>query len=147
MLEKIFLVLALVVMVAFISAGCIQDGLIPCHIDPDIGTYTEGDMTVYTPYTSIWDAKRLQRLMSYKHLLNQEELKRLMEDDGYLYNFLDNDLYINMQSAEAIRDNLFSPDSPLALLLAGCPAFLLGYLGLSKPSDKRQIEALKNGKA
>ena len=145
MLNKIIIGVTLLLVFAFLCSSCIMNGLSPCHVDPEIGTYTEEPMTVYTPYTSLWDAERLNRALGYKHLLNQEELKRLIEDDTYLYDFLTKDLSINMASAQELRDNIFSPASPIGALFPLGTGVVLGWLGLSAPDDKRKITALQNG--
>jgi len=145
MFEKIIVVVMGLVLLGFISAGCIQEGLVPCHIDEGIGEYNDDDMHVYTPWTSIWDAKKQKRLMAYNHQLKQEGFKRLAEDDNYLYSYLDTDLAINIASAVELKEQFFSPESPIALLLMGAPAFMLGWLGMSKPSDKKKLNGGNNG--
>ena len=41
--------LVMAVLVGFLGCAGFQDALTPCYIDPEIGEYTEDDMTSFVP--------------------------------------------------------------------------------------------------
>lgn len=125
MFEKIVLVLSILLLIAFISAGCIQDVLTPAYLDPDV-IFINGGYTPANPvYTSLFDAGRLKRQIVNKFKYSVDSL----------------DLSIN--SSVELRDNIFSPNSPIGMLFPMGTGLLAGWLGLSRPSDKKKL----NGKS
>jgi len=150
MIEKIKVLavgLIIVVLVGFLGCAGFQDALTPCYIDQEIGEYTESNMTSFVPFTSLFDAKRLKRRMNFIHQMNQEEISRLGVDDGMLYVFLNDSVTLGMGDASQLQETIFSPSGPIGLLVTTSLGGLLGATLISKPSDRKEIENLKNNKA
>ena len=139
MFEKIILAVTVAFIVAFIGAGCIQDGLVPCHIDEEVLEYVDEDGTCYTPWTSLWDARRIKRKFEYVHDLNQMELQVLLEKDKKLATYLIDGMNNRIVEATEIKDNYFNPNSPIGMMLPLGAGLVAGWLGMSKPSDKKKL--------
>jgi len=145
-MNKILIALVSALLIVFFGCSAMMDGVTPCYINEDIKDYTEEPLTSFLPYTTLWDANRLDRVMDFKYLINQKAYERLAEDEGYTYNFLKNDLLISKAGAQELQDTLFDPAGPIGLLLPLIGGGTLGALLLSKPGDKKKIAELeKNG--
>ncbi len=129
-------VLAGLISVVFISAGCIQDAITPAYVSVEAAEWAGVPTKLLLPYTSLWDAKRLANAIDYK--LTIERIK-----GGYYKNITN----LSVLAGEELRSTIFSPDGLLSLLLIGGPALALGTYGISKPKDRKEIEELKNGKS
>jgi len=143
-LQKLLVLLCSVVLVTVLGCSAWMEGLSPAHIDPAAIEYSKTEPTVYTPYTSLWDARRIQRELEYQHLVNQRDLARLLEDDKGYYNKLTRAMQINIASAEELRDTLFSPTGPMSLLFAAVPALGLGAYLIPRKKDTEKIKELEN---
>jgi len=130
-----------------VISGCMawQQGLTPAYIDPAAIEFSEEKPTIFTPYTSLWDAYRIDRALDYKHLKNMKDIERAAEDEGFYYGKLKDAMTINIASAEELRDTIFSPEGGLLSLLLAGSGVGIGAFAISKPSDKKKIEELKNG--
>ncbi len=144
--QKILATVLAIILVAILGCSAWQDGITPAYIDPAAINYSGENPLVFTPYTSLWDLKRIDRALDLKHYKTQVEISRYVEDDRIKYNYLKDGMQINMISAEELKGTLFSPTGPIGLLMAAAPAFGLGALLISKPSDKKRITELENGK-
>lgn len=136
LLQTTIIVLAGLLSLVFIGAGCVQDVVTPCYISEEAAEWAGVPTKIFLPYTSLWDAKRVTNAIDYKITL--EKIK-----GGYYKNISN----ISILAAEDFKDTIFSPDGFLSLLLIGGPTLALGAYGISKPKDKREIEELKNGKS
>jgi hypothetical protein len=125
-----------------------MDGLTPAYIDPVAIEYAETTPTVLPipGYTSLWDAKRIQRELNFQHFIRQTEIARTLEDDTTRYKHLNRAIQINIESSEELRDTLFSSTGPVSILAAGLGIGIGGYL-IQRPTDKKRIIELENGKA
>jgi hypothetical protein len=130
-------------LIGFLGCSAMLDGVTPCYIDPAIGEYTEADMLIFTPYTSLWDAKRLNAALDYKHILNKTELSNLLEKEGLEHKFLSDSLMVSMAGAKEFQDTVFNPSGPIGLLIPTLFGGVLGSLIISKPGDKKRIVELE----
>lgn len=141
--QKVFAGFLVVFIVVFIGIGCIQDAVIPMEIDQDAIDYTGEEPAMYVPWTTIHDGNRIQRKMEYIHLTKQEAAKRLSEDDGMFYNYINDNMTINFTNARQIKDGVFDPAGPLALMLPALAGLGLGrYL---KSPREQVLEKQVNG--
>lgn len=136
LLKTTIVVLAGLISVVFIGAGCIQDVITPAYVDIEAAEWAGIPTKLLLPYTSLWDAKRLANAIDYK--LTIERIK-----GGYYKNITN----LSVLAGEELKSIVFSPDGFLSLLLIGGPALALGTYGISKPKDRKEIEELKNGKS
>lgn len=125
MIEKILLAISVLILVGFISAGCVQDLLTPAYLDPDVIAINGGYDAANPVYTSLFDAGRLRRQVVNKF--------------QYSVSALD----LSIANGTELRDTLFSPSGPVGMLFPTLTGLGIGWLGLSKPSDKKKM----NGKA
>lgn len=144
-LQRGIVLVASIILVVFLGCSAMMDGVTPCHIDERVGTYTEEEMTSYMPFTSLWDAKRLNREMDRMHELNNKELIRLAEDNDDLYMFLKESHSINMAGSQEFQDNVFNPTGPIGAMILATTGIGIGALGISKPGDRKKIVELENG--
>jgi len=123
-----FLILFLVV---FMSASCIQDAIVPTYIEPDLMTTFE-TKPVNGLYTTLFDAKRLQKNISHKL-----EYQKLVAKQGQ------EDLNISVAAGEEIKNTVFDPTGPLALMFPALAGLGLGrYM---KSPREQELEKKANG--
>lgn len=121
MLEKIVLAVSVLLLVAFVSAGCIQDLLTPGYLDPDVIAINGGYKPANPFYTSLFDAGRLRRQVVNKFKYSIDSLD------------------LSISSSTELRDAVFSSTSPIGMLFPMLSGLGIGWLGLSKPSDKKKL--------
>lgn len=126
--------LAGIIAMLFVSAGCIQDAITPCYINEEAANWAGEPTKMFLPYTTLWDAKRVDRAIDYK--LTIEKIKA-----GHYKNISN----ISILAAEDLKSTIFSPDGALSLLLVGGPSLAAGALFIPRPKDRKTIEGLKNG--
>lgn len=138
---KLLIPFFVLVLVAMFGCAAMQDIIIPAYIAPAAIEYADvNDATSFVPYTSLWDAKRVANQMKRKSDLNQRDLGRLLVDDASLYTWLAGDLLLNIQNAEELKSNVFSPTGPIGLLVPTLAAFGIGAMGVTRPRDKRKLQ-------
>jgi len=145
-LQKLMTLVSAVVLVTVLGCSAWMEGITPAHVDPAAIEYANVSPTIYTPYISLWDARRIQRKMNFEHLSEQTKISRELEDDQMRHRFLDDAMQMNIQSAEELRDTLFSSTGPISLLFAAVPGLALGGYLIQRPTDKKRIAELENGK-
>ena len=134
LLQTTIVVLAGLIALTFVGAGCIQDGVTPAYVDEDAAEWANVPTKLFLPYTTLWDVKRVSNAIDYK--LTIERIK-----GGYYKNITN----LSILAGEEFKDTVFAPEGLLSLLLIGGPTLALGAYGISKPKDKKEIERLKNG--
>jgi len=113
------------------SASCVQDAIVPTYIEPDLMTAYEA-APANGLYTTLFDAKRLQKNISHKL-----EYQKLVAKQGQ------EDLNISIASGEEIKGIMFDPSGPLAMML---PALMgLGLGRYMKSPREQQLEKQVNG--
>ena len=134
LLKTITIILVGIISVVFIGAGCIQDIITPTYVDQNAAEWADVPTKLFLPYSTLWDAKRLARAIDYK--LTIERIK-----GGYYKNITN----LSILAGEELKNTVFAPDGLLSLFLIGGPFTALGAFAISKPKDRKEIEALKNG--
>lgn len=145
MLQRMVVLVLGIIVIVMVGCTAWQQGLTPAYIDPVAIEYSETGATVFTPYTSLWDAYRIDRELDYRHVVNQVEVYRHIEDDNLRYDHIKNAMQVNIQSAEELRGTIFDAESGILPLLLAGSGFGIGALAVSKPADKRKITELQNG--
>jgi hypothetical protein len=145
--QKIVVVLLGALITFMVGCSALQNVITPAYIDPNAIEYSEVDVPEFLPWTTIWDLDRVERGIEYKHYLEIVRLQREIEDNDFLKNWFKDSLNTSRQDAVELRDNLFSAGGPASILLTALPGLGIGWLALSKPSDKKHITELekKNG--
>jgi hypothetical protein len=118
-------------MFVFISTSCVQDVAIPTFIEPDLMIAYDAK-PVNGLYTTIFDAKRLQ-----KNIAHKLEYQKLVAKQGQ------EDLNVSIAAGEEIKDVVFNPTGPLAAMLIGLPCLGLGRY-IKSPREK-ELEKKVNG--
>ena len=125
MIEKTILAVVVLLLIAFISAGCIQDVLTPAYLDPDVIAINGGYEPANPFFTSLFDAGRLRRQVVNK------------------FKYSINSLDLSISNSVELRDAIFSSTSPIGMLFPTLTGLGIGWLGLSKPSDKKKLNGSK----
>ena len=120
---------SVLVLAGMIGCAAVQDAVVPCYISPLSIEYAKAEPTVFLPFTTLWDAKRIDMKMDFIHLSNQVA-------DKMKYDFLKGLNIVHMMPAQELQAALFSPTGPLGLLLPGLSGTGLGWLLLKRPGDK-----------
>lgn len=136
LLQTVVIVLAGLISLTFIGAGCVQDAVTPAYVSEDAAEWAGVPTKIFLPYTSLWDVKRVSNAIDYK--LTIERIK-----GGYYKNVTN----LSILAGEELKNTVFATDGLLSLLLIGGPTFAAGSLLVSKPKDRKELEVLKNGKS
>lgn len=134
LLQTTIIVLAGIIALVFVGAGCVQDVVTPAYVNKDAAEWANVPTKLFLPYTSLWDAKRVAGAIEYKFSLERVRC-------GYYQNVMN----LSIVAGEELKSVVFNPNGILSLLMVGGPALALGTYGISKPKDKKEIEKLKNG--
>lgn len=132
--KMIVVVLVGLIALVFVGAGCVQDVVTPAYVSEDAAEWANVPTKMFLPYTSLFDAKRVERAIDYK--LTIERIK-----GGYYKNITN----ISILASEEIKNTVFAKDGLLSLLLIGGPALAAGGMFIPRGKDKKEIEKLKNG--
>ena len=121
--QKLFAGFLVLFLVVFISASCVQDAIVPVFIEPDLMVSYEA-----TPanglYTTLFDAKRLQ-----KNITHKLEYQKLIARQG------NEDLNISIAAGEEIKGVVFNPTGPLALMFPALAGLGIGRY-MKSPREK-----------
>lgn len=133
-LRTTVIVLAGIIALVFVGAGCVQDAVTPAYVSEEAAEWAGVPTKLFLPYTTLWDAKRVFIAINYK--LTMAEITA-----GHYKNITK----LSISAGEELRGVIFNPNGILSLLMVGGPMCALGAYGISKPKDRKEIEALKNG--
>ena len=125
--QKLFAGFLVLFLIVFMSASCIQDAIVPTYIEPDLMVAYEAIPANYL-YTTLFDAKRLQ-----KNIAHKLEYQKLVARQG------NEDLNISIAAGEEIKNVVFDPAGPLAMMF---PAILgLGLGRYIRSPNEKKVEA------
>jgi len=128
--------LSATILVIFIGCSMVQDAVIPTYIAPEAADYAEVNVPAGPlPFTTLWDAKRVDKRLDFAHELNQIQLARLQEDDLMTYNYLRNNHTLHLQQGQQLKQTIFSPTGPIGLLISGFGFGTIGALTIPRPQD------------
>lgn len=135
--------LGLVLVVGLLAMfGCslVQDTITPCHVGEEAIEYAGIKGTSYVPWTTVFDAKRVRGYMNFNHVQYQTTYDRAKQDDTLRYTFISDGLNVHIADATAFQQKVFSPTSPVGLLLPTLLGGTLGSLFIKRPGDKSKKE-------
>lgn len=125
MIEKALLSISILILIAFVSAGCLQDVITPAYLDPDVIAINGGYEPANPLYTSLFDAIRLKHQVTNKFKYSVDALNRSIFDSTEL------------------RNSIFNPNTGIGMMLPVGMGLVAGWLGISKPSDKKRLNRSK----
>jgi len=123
--QKLFAGFLVLFLIVFISASCVQDVLTPAYLDPDVMAINGGYEQVNPFYTSLFDAIRLQRQVTNKFKYSVDALN------------------YSINNSMELKETVFDPSGPLALMLPGLACLGLGRY-IKSPREK-ELEKQVNG--
>ncbi len=128
--QKLFAGFLVLFLIVFMSASCVQDAIVPTFIEPDLMVSYRATPDNYL-YTTLFDAKRLQ-----KNIAHKLEYQKLVARQG------NEDLNISIAAGEDIKNTVFDPSGPLALMF---PALMgLGIGRYIKSPREKELEKVVN---
>lgn len=133
-LQKSLVGLVAILLITFLGCATMQDALVPCHIDQEAINYADANVPLILPYTNLNDAYYVEKRMDYVYSIGQ--LK---------YTYLKDVLGTDILASEQLKQSIFSPESPIGLLLPTLFGGTLGSLLIPRPNDKKRIKELENG--
>lgn len=128
--QKLFAGFLVLFLIVFMSASCIQDAIVPTFIEPDLMVSYEATPANFL-YTTLFDAKRLQ-----KNIAHKLEYQKLVARQG------NEDLNISIAAGEEIKNTVFDPAGPLAMMLPALMGLGLGRY-IKSPREKELEKAVK----
>jgi len=132
-------------LVVFFGCSLAMDAVSPCPIDPKAAEYSGQPLKKQPlPFTTVWDAKRIDSHLDYRHKLNQIALVRTMEDDNSEYGFLKDAHMSNLQAGAEFQQVVFSPSGALGALIPGLSCLGIGAYCIKRPQEK-ELEKKLNG--
>lgn len=131
-LRMLFLGFLVLLVVGF--AGCVafQSSITPTYIPEECIEYADVNVPMLMPYTTLIDAKYVQESMN---------LRKKVGDLRYAW--MKGSLSMHIYNAEQFKDVVFDPQGPVGLLLPMLSGLGFGWLGLSKPDDKKKVQDLE----
>lgn len=118
-----------ILLVTILGCATIQDVIVPCYIPERALRYTGSKGTSFLPYTSLWDAERIDRLVDFTH-----RKKRLQDD--LEHGFIKGLNVFHIGSAKQLRTSIFSPQGLVGSLVPTLLGGGLGALLIKRPGDK-----------
>lgn len=138
-LIKTFVVgIATILLVAMFGCAALMNLATPCYIDEDVITYANEKPVSFLPFTTLWDAERVDNKFDYVHLITQIDLRRQIEDDVVYYDYLKDLQNRHTASAREFQKTLFTPEGPVGLLLPTLFGGTLGALLIPRPGDRKK---------
>ena len=130
--QKLFAGFLVLFLIVFMSASCVQDAIVPTFIEPDLMVVYEATPANYL-YTTLFDAKRLQ-----KNIAHKLEYQKLVARQG------NEDLNISIAAGEDIKNTVFDPSGPLALMFPALMGLGLGrYIKSPREKELEKVAAVK----
>lgn len=138
-LQTVIVAVSIFGLAVFIGCSSVQDGITPCYISPAALDYADTNGTTFMPFTTLWDAKRIDAKMEFVHLSNQVQ-------DKMLYGYLKGVNSFHIEASKEFQAAIFSPTGPIGLLFPTLLGGSLGALLIKRPKDKTKKEYEEAGK-
>jgi len=131
--QKILTILAAVTLIILFGCSMSTDLATPCYVDKDAAVFANKPLTSILPWTTVWDAKRIESAMSYQYAKNNLE-----------FNQLRGSLLTHLAEAEQLQQALFSADGILGPALFSGLGISFGALAIPRKRE-RELEKKLNG--
>jgi hypothetical protein len=138
LLQKITIGIAAILLLAMFGCAAFRDIATPSYIEEDMIVYAEEEPTSFLPWTTLWDAERIEAKFDFMHLMNQIRWQRQIEDDVMFVDFIKNAQAKHTASAKELQKTIFTPDGTIGLLGISSLSMMVGWLGLRRPGDKKE---------
>jgi len=116
----------------FIGCSAIQDAITPTYVDKAAAEWSQQPTTMFLPYTTLWDAKRIVAAMDFRFAT--EKIR---------YGYYSGIMSLSIAGGEELKQTLFSPTGPIGLLATTVGGGTLGALLIERPGDKSKKEIAK----
>lgn len=120
-------------LVGLFGCSAFQDAITPCHIDPDCAAYADANVPMLLPWTTVTDAKYVNKKMEYVHSIGQLE-----------YNYLKENMTSYLADAAQFQAAVFSPSGPVGLLLPALGGLGIGAIAIPRRQE-RELKKKVNG--
>lgn len=135
-IQTIIVSVSVLGLAVFLGCAAVQDAIIPCYIFPATLDYAQAEPTTFLPFTTLFDAKRVEMQLDYRHQLNQIK-------DKLHYGFLKSVGKVHILAAEELQMALFSPTGPIGMAIPAIFGTSIGALLIKRPGDKSKKELEK----
>lgn len=147
-LKALIAVLCTLPIIIMMGCAVVQDVATPCFVEQEVIEYVqkhipEVEPTSILPWTTLFDAKRLDCIMNNIHIDNQIVFERLLLDENRTYARLKDSHNYNMESAKEVQGIAFSPTGPLGFLTVAGLAGTGGALLIKRPGDKSKKQIME----
>jgi len=137
MLVMLFCVLGLVI---FFGCSAFQDIVIPTHIDENAISYSGQEATSYVPWTTLFDAKRIESYVNFNHLNTQAVYQNLLEQDNRDYSFYIDSVATSIANANDFKHKVFDPSGPIGAMIPLLFGGTIGAMFINTPKKGKSNE-------
>ncbi len=124
LIKKCLLAVVAILLLGLLGCGAMLDAITPCYIPPKTIDYADAPATAMLPFTTLWDSQRIGRLVDFKYMLMQVK-----------YGFIKETMQLHQAGAQELQTKVLQP---AITGLVGSGALAFGWLGLSKPGDRKK---------
>ena len=135
-MKKMLIALCVFGLTIILGCSSFQDAVTPCYISEESIEYADTEPTIFLPFTTLFDARRIGAKMDFIYYRDQ-----LVDKMQYEYLKGVNSFHIGV--AEEFQERIFAPEGSIGLLLTTLMGGTLGTVLLSKPEDKKKIKDLE----
>lgn len=139
-LKALIMIICATPLIVLIGCSAVMDIVTYCPIDPLIVEYTGESPVSHMPFTSLWDSKRLNRALDFRHLEYQIVIERMGQDDSLKYDYMKDIQNRHEAGAKEFQDIVFKPDGPIGLIATTLFGGTIGALFIKRPGDKSKKE-------
>ncbi len=123
-MQKLVVWVSILMLTVMLGCASFQDALTPCYIPPETLIAADTKATTIMPFTTLFDARRVDFKLDYTYTLATMKYKYLKGLGEF-----------HMAGAEEFQTMLFSPEGPVGLLLPTIFGGTLGALLIKRPQD------------
>lgn len=137
-LKSLIITICVLGLVVLYGCAAVSNVATPCFISEDVIEYSGEKPTSILPWTTLYDAERIDKAMDFMHLIKQRDLERAMDDDYDEYTYIKSIQNEHTASARQIKETVFTPTGPVGLALTTLFGGTMGALLIPRPGDKKK---------